>query len=178
MSPHKDSAFDLIPALFGSLVTVTHGYLNAKWFAQFGKHLAGSASDRWRWLRSPCFVLGLLLYVSGFTMVVYHDSLLRTMRTPGGPQCARHWPHLPVAHACISHERRICVYLAGMSYRVVVASSTSHARSTSPSCGLSRALRFSAAGPTALSSSWSRWCVSLLALSAAFHALSPTDTLV
>ncbi len=92
MNPHKDSAFDLFPALFGSLVTVTHGYLNAKWFAQFGKHLAGSASDRWRWLRTPWFMLGLLLYTSGFTMVVYHDFLLRNMRTPGGPRYVRHWP--------------------------------------------------------------------------------------
>lgn len=77
---HKDSKFSLVPALFGSMVTVTHGYLNAKWFAEHGKHL-----NR-QWLRSPLFRLGIAMYASGFYMLTWHDTILRNLRTPGGPR--------------------------------------------------------------------------------------------
>lgn len=77
--PGARSNFSILPAVGGSLVTVTHGYLNAKWFAEHGKHLKRS------WLRHPCFVLGLLVYLSGFVALVYHDHLMRELRPcPGG----------------------------------------------------------------------------------------------
>ena len=56
---HKESSFSIVPAVFGSLVTITHGYLNARWFAEHGKHLNAA------WLRDPRFVLGAGLYFSG-----------------------------------------------------------------------------------------------------------------
>ena len=47
LRPHPGSRnFSLLPAIGGALVTVTHGYLNARWFAEHGQHLASR-----RWLR-------------------------------------------------------------------------------------------------------------------------------
>ncbi len=77
---HSESKFSLVPALFGSLVTVTHGYLNAVWYARHGKHLTPS------WLKDPRFLVGLALYASGFAMIVWHDNILRDLRKPGGPR--------------------------------------------------------------------------------------------
>jgi len=77
---HKDSQFSIIPAVFGSLVTVTHGYINAKWFSTYGKHLNAA------WLRNPRFLLGLAVYTSGLCLVVYHDHVIRSLRVPGGPR--------------------------------------------------------------------------------------------
>eukprot|EP00440_Ansanella_granifera_P029366 gb/GFBE01031894.1/.p1 GENE.gb/GFBE01031894.1/~~gb/GFBE01031894.1/.p1 ORF type:complete len:284 (+),score=18.54 gb/GFBE01031894.1/:1-852(+) len=77
--PGAQSNFSLLPALGGWLVTVTHGYLNARWFAEHGKHLRRS------WHRHPCFVLGLILYLTGFVALVYHDNIMRDLRPcPGG----------------------------------------------------------------------------------------------
>jgi hypothetical protein len=80
MNPHRESQFDVVPAVFGSLVTVTHGYLNARWFSTHGTHLTRS------WLSDPRCIAGAALYASGFCMLVYHDHVLRTLRTPGGPR--------------------------------------------------------------------------------------------
>mmetsp|Transcript_19920 Transcript_19920/g.39103 ORF Transcript_19920/g.39103 Transcript_19920/m.39103 type:complete len:318 (-) Transcript_19920:16-969(-) len=73
--------FSLVPALGGSLVTITHGYLNAKWFAEYGKHLNKS------WLRDPRFAIGLTVYLSGLVMIIWHDKILRDLRAdPSAPR--------------------------------------------------------------------------------------------
>lgn len=78
--PGAQSNFSLLPAVGGWMVTITHGYLNAAWFAEYGEHLR----DR-RWLRHPCFVAGLVMYLSGFAALVYHDCIMRDLRPcPGG----------------------------------------------------------------------------------------------
>ncbi|CAK0841859.1 unnamed protein product [Prorocentrum cordatum] len=79
--PGASSNFSLVPALGGSLVTVTHGYLNAAWFAEHGKHLRSRS-----WLRDPRFVAGALLYLSGFACLVYHDHLMVHLRDGPGPR--------------------------------------------------------------------------------------------
>ncbi|CAE8699907.1 unnamed protein product, partial [Polarella glacialis] len=78
--PGSASNFSLVPAIGGCLVTITHGYLSARWFAEHGKHL------RPRWLRDPRFVAGAILYVTGFISLVYHDHLMRQLRTTPGPR--------------------------------------------------------------------------------------------
>lgn len=82
LRPHPGASanFSPVPALGGSLVTVTHGYLNAQWFAEHGRHLSRS------WLRDPRFVLGAVLYVTGFVSLVYHDHLMRELRSSPGPR--------------------------------------------------------------------------------------------
>eukprot|EP00435_Cladocopium_sp_Y103_P051213 s979_g15.t2 len=79
--PGARSNFSLMPALGGWLVTITHGYLNGRWFAEHGRHLG-----RKSWLRDPRFLLGLLLYFSGFVSLVYHDYLMRELRSSPGPR--------------------------------------------------------------------------------------------
>lgn len=76
---HKDSAgFHLITALGGPFATIPHAYMTARWYAEFGKHL----SDEW--LQNPLFLFGLVLYVSGYGGIIYHDHLLRNLRQPDG----------------------------------------------------------------------------------------------
>eukprot|EP00933_Yihiella_yeosuensis_P048264 TRINITY_DN44365_c0_g1_i1.p1 TRINITY_DN44365_c0_g1~~TRINITY_DN44365_c0_g1_i1.p1 ORF type:complete len:312 (+),score=31.54 TRINITY_DN44365_c0_g1_i1:51-938(+) len=78
--PGAQSNFSLVPAIGGCMVTITHGYLNARWFAEHGKHLQRS------WLRDPRFVLGAFLYITGFISLVYHDYLMRELRSGPGPR--------------------------------------------------------------------------------------------
>eukprot|EP00940_MAST-03C_sp_MAST-3C-sp2_P001374 g1374.t1 len=80
------SNFSIIPALFSWIVTITHGYLNAKWFSTHGKHLTRD------WIRSPRFVLSAATYYFGLGLVVYHDHLLRNLRPcPNGERyCIPH----------------------------------------------------------------------------------------
>mmetsp|Transcript_1860 Transcript_1860/g.2399 ORF Transcript_1860/g.2399 Transcript_1860/m.2399 type:complete len:292 (-) Transcript_1860:421-1296(-) len=72
--------FSLAPAVGGWLVTTVHGYLNAKWFAEHGKHLNRV------WLKSARFWIGLAVYYSGFAMLVWHDKLMRDLRNTPGPR--------------------------------------------------------------------------------------------
>ncbi len=77
---HKNSKnFSVVPALFSWVITATHAYLNARWFAEHGKHLNTT------WLRKPAFWVGLLLYYSGFFLIIQHDAILTGLRPcPGG----------------------------------------------------------------------------------------------
>mmetsp|Transcript_12702 Transcript_12702/g.20544 ORF Transcript_12702/g.20544 Transcript_12702/m.20544 type:complete len:293 (-) Transcript_12702:954-1832(-) len=78
---HKGSKnFAVFSAVGGWIVTITHGYLNAKWFAVHGKHLTS------KWLKDPRFLAGLVLYFSGFGMLVWHDKLVRDLRAEPGPR--------------------------------------------------------------------------------------------
>lgn len=81
VAPGSSNNFSLLPAVGGSLVTVTHGYLNAKWYATAGTHLRGA-----RWFRDVRFKVGLTVYLSGFIALVYHDYLLRELRATPGPR--------------------------------------------------------------------------------------------
>jgi len=76
-SPSGGNNFSVIPAIGGWLVTITHGYLNARWYSTYGTHL----KDK-KWLKSPFFILGLILYYSGFFCLVWHDKIVRDLRDP------------------------------------------------------------------------------------------------
>lgn len=57
--------FSIVPAVFSWGVTSTHAYLNARWFSTHGTHL------NMKWLKSPFFICGVLMYYSGLYMVVW-----------------------------------------------------------------------------------------------------------
>jgi len=78
--PRGPSNFAIFPAFGSWLVTICHGYLNARWFANYGKHLTPA------WLREPRFIIGAVLYYSGLAMTIYHDHLMRTLRDGPGPR--------------------------------------------------------------------------------------------
>lgn len=72
--------FSIVPACFSWMVTSTHAYLNAQWFASHGKHLASTA-----WLRRPVFLIGALVYYVSLYQIIQHDTILRELRPcPGG----------------------------------------------------------------------------------------------
>jgi len=82
MKPHPESkGVSILIPILGPFFTVTHGYLSAKWFAEHGKHLAST-----QWLRDPRFLLGITLYIPGLTMVIYHDQIMRNIRSEPGPR--------------------------------------------------------------------------------------------
>jgi|TARA_B110000090_G_scaffold130658_1_gene144047 hypothetical protein len=70
---------------FGSWsVTVLHGYLNAKWYAEHGTHLVAPVkrkkSKKTFWSSDIRFRVGICMYYSGFISTIYHDHLMRTLR--------------------------------------------------------------------------------------------------
>ena len=77
----SSSNFSLLPAVGGWMVTICHGWLNARWFGEVGTHLTK------RWLRSWKFLLGAALYYSGLAFTIYHDHIMRTLRDGTGPRC-------------------------------------------------------------------------------------------
>lgn len=92
--------FSIVPALFGWVVTITHAYLNAKWYSTYGKHLT------WQWIRSWWFVGSAALYYGSFFMIVWHDHILRSLRPcPGGRRY------------CLPHEG-LFVYATSAQYLV------------------------------------------------------------
>lgn len=82
--PGAKKNFSLLPAVGGWLVTIPHGYLNAKWLAEHGKHLANK-----KWLNNIMFQLGFIIYYFGFLNIIYHDSIIRNLRT-GAPNEPRY----------------------------------------------------------------------------------------
>eukprot|EP01062_Namystynia_karyoxenos_P062826 TRINITY_DN55693_c0_g1_i1.p2 TRINITY_DN55693_c0_g1~~TRINITY_DN55693_c0_g1_i1.p2 ORF type:complete len:330 (+),score=131.40 TRINITY_DN55693_c0_g1_i1:85-990(+) len=78
--PRGPSNFALLTAFGSWMVTVCHGYLNARWFANYGKHLKPG------WLKDPRFLLGAAMYYSGLGLVIWHDHLMRTLRDGPGPR--------------------------------------------------------------------------------------------
>lgn len=75
---NKSSNFDLATAFGSWIVTLLHGFLNARWYAEHGKHL------NMKWLKSARFWIGLALYYSGFVMIIWHDNIMRDLRDPTG----------------------------------------------------------------------------------------------
>lgn len=80
MTVHKDSKkdnFSLITALSGWLVTVLHGYFTAKWF---GKHSTSLKAKGYGYLKSPRFLIGVMIYYIGFFGILQQDAILRALR--------------------------------------------------------------------------------------------------
>jgi 3-oxo-5-alpha-steroid 4-dehydrogenase 1 len=72
--------FDMHVAFSSWIVTTLHGFLSARWFAHYGEHLKASFAQ------SPRIWLGLVVYYSGLVMVIWHDNILRDLRSGDGPR--------------------------------------------------------------------------------------------
>ena len=55
-----------------------NGYLNGSYISQHADHLYNNS-----WLIDPRFIGGFLLFVSGFSLAKYSDSILQNLRKPG-----------------------------------------------------------------------------------------------
>ena len=72
---HNNSKnFSIVPAVFSWMVTITHAYLNARWFSHHGKHFTK------RWLKDARFVIGCSLYYIGLVVIIWHDTIQRDLR--------------------------------------------------------------------------------------------------
>jgi 3-oxo-5-alpha-steroid 4-dehydrogenase 1 len=69
------SSFGILVVVAGWFVTAMHGYLNAVFISHLGEHLNNS------WLTDPRFIIGMCIYLFGFTMNVYSDNIIRNLRS-------------------------------------------------------------------------------------------------
>ena len=78
--------FSIVPAVGSWIVTITHAYLNAKWFSTFGKKL------NWEWIKSKWFFIAAATYYCGLGLTIWHDHILRNLRPcPSGQRyCVPH----------------------------------------------------------------------------------------
>ena len=76
VAPNRKSTFSITIVLSGMFVTAIHGYLNATWFSKFGGHLTRE------WLSDPRFWIGLVVYYSGFALILHSEWVVRNLRDP------------------------------------------------------------------------------------------------
>lgn len=68
-------SFSIMVVLAGWLVTTLHGYLNAVFISHLSDHLTTA------WLSDPRFIIGVTVYLFGFTMNVHSDAIIRNLRS-------------------------------------------------------------------------------------------------
>ncbi|MGH6628329.1 MAG: 3-oxo-5-alpha-steroid 4-dehydrogenase [Nevskiales bacterium] len=72
----RRSSFSVTVMGAGIFVTSIHAYLNATLFTEYGRHLTHD------WFTDPRFVLGLIVYYSGFFLIVQSEAIVRHLRDP------------------------------------------------------------------------------------------------
>ena len=77
VAPGKRASFSLMVMSMGMFVTAIHAYLNAELFARYGAHLTNA------WFSDPRFIAGLLIYYTGFFVIVRSEYIVRNLREPG-----------------------------------------------------------------------------------------------
>jgi 3-oxo-5-alpha-steroid 4-dehydrogenase 1 len=75
VQPGTKSSFDLSVVLLGWVTLTLHGYFNAAYISEFGTQYVDA------WFQDPRFIGGLAIYVFGFTLNVWSDSILRNLRS-------------------------------------------------------------------------------------------------
>ena len=73
--PDADNTFDISVVVFGWVTLFLHSYLNAWYVAELGTHYQNT------WFQDPRFIIGMAIYVCGFSLNVYSDSILRNLRS-------------------------------------------------------------------------------------------------
>ncbi len=79
VAPGRKSSFSISIVLSGMFVTAIHAYLNATWFTGLGDHLTTA------WLSDPRFWIGLLVYYSGFALILHSEWVVRNLRPKRPP---------------------------------------------------------------------------------------------
>jgi 3-oxo-5-alpha-steroid 4-dehydrogenase 1 len=74
VDPGHRKTFSLIVVVAGWVVTSLHGYLNARFITTLGDHFTLS------WLTDPRFILGIIVYYSGFFLNLHSDHIIRNLR--------------------------------------------------------------------------------------------------
>lgn len=76
VKPGTKPTFNISVVIWGWVVLVLHSYLNGRFFSEYGTHL--QSVD---WFKDPRFIVGLCIYVVGFTLNIYSDHILRNLRS-------------------------------------------------------------------------------------------------
>ena len=71
------ASFSITIVVMGWLVTTLHGYLNAAFISDLGTHFTLD------WFTDPRFIIGIILFFSGYTINQHSDAILRNLRKPG-----------------------------------------------------------------------------------------------
>jgi 3-oxo-5-alpha-steroid 4-dehydrogenase 1 len=74
VNPGYEQTFNLSVVSSGWMVTILHGYLNAAFITTYGQHFTMS------WLNDPRFILGFIVYFSGYILILKSDSVMRNLR--------------------------------------------------------------------------------------------------
>lgn len=69
------NSFDPSVMLWGWVVLALHAYLNAAYISEVGNHYQDA------WFQDIRFIIGMAIYVFGFSLNVYSDSILRSLRS-------------------------------------------------------------------------------------------------
>ncbi|MCP4299410.1 MAG: 3-oxo-5-alpha-steroid 4-dehydrogenase [Gammaproteobacteria bacterium] len=75
VQPGTQSSFDISVVLLGWVSLTLHGYFNAAYISELGTHYVPA------WFSDPRFLIGLAIYLFGFTLNVRSDSTLRNLRS-------------------------------------------------------------------------------------------------
>jgi 3-oxo-5-alpha-steroid 4-dehydrogenase 1 len=67
--------FHISVVLFGWIVTILHGYLNATFISELSDQYTTA------WLTDPRFLIGIAIYYTGFITNVHSESIIRNLRS-------------------------------------------------------------------------------------------------
>lgn len=73
----KNEGFHLTVLLIGMVLNSANGFINGWYISQYGQHLYNV-----QWLASPQFIIGMGLFIAGFTLAKTTDYQLSRLRTP------------------------------------------------------------------------------------------------
>lgn len=89
----KKQSFSISVAVIGIMFTSVHGYLNARWFSEHAHHLESNA-----WLSSPWFMIGYPVYEVSYWMTIYHESIIRNLRSSKQKKEEESVPHYKIPY--------------------------------------------------------------------------------
>ena len=75
VQPGSQSSFALNVVIAGWVTLALHGYFNAAYISELGTQYTEA------WFQDPRFVLGLCIYIFGFSLNVHSDRILRNLRS-------------------------------------------------------------------------------------------------
>ena len=78
LNPKPGSGFRLLILSFGILLNAANGFINGWYISQYGEHLYTLS-----WLVDPRFILGVMVFFSGFILAKTSDKILANLRKPG-----------------------------------------------------------------------------------------------
>ncbi|MET7769629.1 3-oxo-5-alpha-steroid 4-dehydrogenase [Nocardia sp. NPDC005366] len=83
--PGKRGSFNISVLAAGMFVTALHGYLNGAFFSRDYRHQYGTD-----WFTDPRFLIGVVIYLSGFTLLVRSEAIVRNLRDKTDPGAAEY----------------------------------------------------------------------------------------